>query len=121
MPDTQFKRRLTSRRTMMKTALAGACGLVVAATSFSKAAQATENESTEMNPTELINALRLIGKPACLDAADRLAASTGSLAGFDLNLRNAGLNEADARVLAKGMLNADAGQCASFKIFQRKL
>jgi hypothetical protein len=117
MPDTQFQRRRTSRRTMMTTALAGVYGLVASATVFSKTAQAAGNESAEMIPTELIKALRSIGKPACLDAADRLAASTGSLAGFDLHLRSAGLNEADARVLANVMLHADAGNVLLLKSF----
>ena len=117
MPDTQFRRRRTSRRTMMITALAGGCGLVATATGFSKTAQAAGNESAEMTPTELIDALRTIGKPVCLAAADRLAASTGSRAGFDLHLRRAGLNEADARVLANGMLHGDAGNALFLKSF----
>jgi hypothetical protein len=57
-----------------------------------------------MPQTELINALRSIGKPVCLDAADRLEASAGSPAGVDLHLRRAGLNDADAQILASGML-----------------
>ncbi len=98
-----------SRRTLMTTALAGVCGLAAATTVFSKTARAAGEESAEMIPTELIKALRSIGKPACLDAADRLAASTGSLDRFDLHLRRAGLNEADARILANGIMHADAG------------
>ena len=117
MPDTQFEWRRMSRRTMMTTALAGVCGLLASATVFSKTAQAAGNESAEMNLTKLIKALRSIGKPTCLDAADRLAASTGSLAGFDLHLRRAGLNEADARVLAHGMMHADAGNALLLKSF----
>lgn len=117
MPDTQFERRRMSRRTIMTTALAGVCGLVASATVFSKTAQAAGNKNTEMIPTELIKALRSIGKPTCLDAADQLVASTGSPEGFDLHLRRAGLNEADARVLANGMLHVDAGNSLLLKSF----
>lgn len=60
-----------------------------------------------MNPAELIKALKSIGKPACMDAADKLAASIGTKADFDLHLRRAELNEADARVLATGMLPSE--------------
>lgn len=109
MRDMQFERQRVSRRRMLATALAGVCGLVAAATVFPKTAVAARNESAEMNPTELINALRSIGKPVCMDAADRLGASTGTKAGFDLHLRSAGLNEADARVLANGLPRSDAG------------
>jgi hypothetical protein len=46
-----------------------------------------------------------------------LAASTGSLAGFVLHLRGAGLNEANARVLANGMMHAEAGNALFLKSF----
>ena len=117
MPDKQFEPQRMSRRTLMTKALTGVCGLLTSATVFSKTAQAAGKESAEMTPTELIKALRSIRKPACLDAADRLAASTGSLTGFDLHLRRAGLNEADARVLANGMMDADASNGLSLKSF----
>jgi hypothetical protein len=117
MPDTRSKRRRMSRRAMMTTTFAGVCGLVTSAAVLSKWAQAAGNGSAEMSPTELIKALRSIGKPACLDAADRLAASTGSLAGFDLHLRSAGLNEADARVLANGIMYAENGNALRLKSF----
>ncbi len=109
MQNMQFERRRVSRRRILTTALAGVCGLVPVATVFLRTAAAARNESTEMNPTHLINALRSIGKPVCMDAADRLATSTGTNAGFDLHLRRAELNEADARVLANGMLRSDSG------------
>jgi hypothetical protein len=70
MPDKQFEQQRMSRRTLMTTALAGGCGLAASATVFSKTAQAAGKESAEMTPMELIKALRSIGKPACLDAAD---------------------------------------------------
>lgn len=102
---------------MMITALAGVCGLVATATGFSKTAQAAGHESAKMTPTKLINALRTIGKPVCLDAADQLVALTGSRAGFDLHLRRAGLNGSDARVLADGMLHGDASNALLLKSF----
>jgi hypothetical protein len=117
MPYKQFEQHRMSRRTLMTTALSRVCGLAAATMVFSKTAQAAGNESAEMTPTDLIKALRSIGKPACLDAADRLAASTGSLAGFDLHLRRVGLNVADARVLANGMMHADAGNALFLKSF----
>jgi hypothetical protein len=84
---------------------------------ISETAQAAGNESAEMTRTKLINALRSIEKPVCLDAADRLAASTKSLVGFDLHLRGAGLNEADAQVLANEMLYVDADNGHFLKSF----
>lgn len=80
-------------------------------------AQTEGNESAQMNQTELISALRSIGTPGCLAAADRLEASTGSQVGFDLHLRSAGLNQADAQVLAGGMLRAGAGHAFSLRSF----
>lgn len=70
-----------------------------------------------MNPTELITALRSIGTPGCLAAADRLVASTEPQAGFDLHLRRAGLNQTDAQVLADGMLRAHADNTLSLRSF----
>jgi len=61
--------------------------------------------------------LRSIGTPGCLAAADRLEASIGSQAGFDLHLRRAGLSQADAQVVADGMLRANAGNALSLKSF----
>ena len=107
MRDIRFMQRRASRRRVLTSAFAGVCGLMASAPVFSKTAENAGNESAEMYPTELITALRSIGKPVCLVAADRLAASTGSLAGFDLHLRRAGLNEADARILTRGMLSSD--------------
>ena len=100
----QIEQQRVSRRRMLTTAVAGVCGLIP----IVSVASATKNESAEMNLTHLINALRSIGKPICTDAADRLAIPTGVKAGFDLHLRRAELNEADARVLAAGMLRSDA-------------
>jgi hypothetical protein len=117
MTDTQFEWRRTSRRKMMTTTLAGVCGLVASATGFSETAQAAGNESAELTPTDLINALRTIGKPVCLDAADRLSALAESRAGFDLHLRRAGLNEADAQVLANGIMDADAAKALLIESF----
>jgi hypothetical protein len=102
----KFEHRHISRRTVLKTACVGVCGLLTSAAISSESVAATNDESADMTPTELINALRSIGKPVCLDAADRLASSTGSLAGFDLHLRRAQLNEADAQILTNGLLSS---------------
>lgn len=76
-----------------------------------------------MNALELIRALRLIGKPVCTAAATRLAKdgpaedgsrrSSPAQAGFDLHLRHAGLDKADAHILAEGMryLSHGDGPC----------
>lgn len=109
MRNRQLERQRVSRRRVLTTALVGVCSLVPVATVFSRAASAAINESTTMNPTHLINALRSIGKPVCMDAANRLATLTGTSAGFDLLLRRAELNAADAKVLANGMLRSDTG------------
>lgn len=62
-----------------------------------------------MTSRELIDALTSIGKPVCIDVADKLTVSTGTNATFDLHLRRAGLNSADAQVLADAMLRSDTG------------
>jgi len=58
---------------------------------------------------ELINALRSIGNPICLDAADWLEKMAGSSRAGDLHLRLTGFNQTDARILARGMQDAVAG------------
>lgn len=61
-----------------------------------------------VNIDVLVQALLSIEKPVCAEAAKRLAKSSGAT-GFDLHLRNAGLNEANARVLADAMVSAADG------------
>ena len=117
MRDQLFEPPRVSRRRMLSTAFAGFCGLATYATVLPNTAEAAGNESAQMNPTELITALRSIGTSGCLAAADRLEASTGSQAGFDLHLRSAGLNQADSQVLADGMLRANAGNTLSLRSF----
>lgn len=117
MRDQQFEPPRVSRRRVLSTAFAGVCGIATYATVLPTPAKAAGNESAQMNPTELITALRLIGTSGCLAAADRLEASTGSQTGFDLHLRRAGLNQADAQVLADGMLRANAGHTLSLRSF----
>lgn len=80
-------------------------------------AQAAGDESAQMKPTELITALRTIGTPGCLAAADKLETSIGSQAEFDLHLRSAGLAQAHAQVLADEMLRANAGNALSLRSF----
>jgi hypothetical protein len=112
-----FEPPRVSRRRMLSTAFASVCGVATYATGLPTLANAAGSESTQMKPTDLITALRSIGTPGCLAAADRLEASTGSQAGFDLHLRRAGLNQADAQVLADGMLRAHAGNALSLRSF----
>ena len=102
---------------MLSTAFAGVCGIATYATVLPTQAKASGNESTKMNPTDLITALRSIGTPGCLAAADRLEAAIGSQVGFDLHLRRAGLNQADAEILADGMLRANTGKAISLRSF----
>lgn len=61
-----------------------------------------------MNVSELIKALRSIGTPVCTNAADALATSVETETGFSLHLRSAGLNGAEAQILAHGMQGSDA-------------
>lgn len=61
-----------------------------------------------MNPTHLVSALNAIGTPVCLEAARTLEATTETTVGLSLHLRRAGLNHAEARVLADGLVRADA-------------
>jgi hypothetical protein len=107
----KFEQRHVSRRKILTTAFAGVCGLL--ATDVG-----AENESAEMNLPELINALRSIGTPVCMNAADILATSVETGAGFDLHLRNAGLNEAEAQILARGMRRSNVGNGRFLRSFR---
>ena len=98
MRDQQFEPPRVSRRRVLSTAFAGVCSIATYATVLPTPAKAAGNESTKMNPKDLITALRSIGTPSCLAAADRLEAATGSQAEFDLHLRRAGLNQTDAEI-----------------------
>ncbi|MFT4708249.1 MAG: hypothetical protein ACJAXK_001756 [Yoonia sp.] len=102
MRNMKFEQRQLSRRRTLTTTLAVFCGLFAADV-------CAGNESTEMNVIELINALRSVGTPVCVNAADALAASVETGTGFDLHLRSAGLNEAAAQILAHGMRRSDVG------------
>jgi hypothetical protein len=117
MRDQQFEPPRVSRRRALSIAFAGVCGIATYATVLPTPAKAAGNESAQINPTDLITALRSIGTPGCLAAADRLEASIGSQAGFDLHLRSAGLSQANAQVLADGMLRANAGNALSLRSF----
>lgn len=117
MQDMPYEPPRVSRRRMLSTAFTGICGIATNAMVLPNMAQAAESESAQMKPTDLITALRSIGTPGCLVAADRLEASTVSQAGFDLHLRRAGLTQADAQVLADGMLRANAGNTLSLRSF----
>ena len=117
MRDQQFEPSRVSRRRVLSTALAGVCGIATYATVLPTPAKASGNESPKMNPTDLITALRSIGTPSCLAAADRLEAATGSQAEFDLHLRRAGLNQADAEILADGILRSNTGNALSLRSF----
>jgi hypothetical protein len=90
---------------MLAVSVAGVCGL--ASTALGR--EIASNQHAEMHSTALIHALRSIGKPVCTAAADALAMLPPRQAGFDLHLRRAGLDEADARILAEGMLQQNDG------------
>lgn len=104
MQHIKFARQRESRRRILLSGLASVCGLLPNVS----IAAAIKSDSTDMNLTHLINALRSIGKPVCSNAADRLAA-TDVNTGFDLHLRRAELNEADARLLAAGLQRSATG------------
>jgi hypothetical protein len=52
------------------------------------------------NMNLLIEALTSIGKPVCLDAAQKLSSNTSKASTYDLHLRSAGLTVRDATILA---------------------
>lgn len=110
-----FTRHLVTRRTILTSAFAGVCS--VSSIGFPRNAAAADNERKKMNLAYLINGLRSIGKPVCLGAADRLESSTEAMSGFDLHLRNAELNVADAQILAKAMQHSDANNGLILKSF----
>lgn len=57
----------------------------------------------------LINALRKIGKDACIRAAYKLETAQASNSPFSLHLRDAGLDVSDAEVLAKALMEFSSG------------
>jgi hypothetical protein len=93
------------QRRMLAASMAGVCGL--ASTALGR--KIASNQHAEMHSTALIHALRSIGKPVCTAAAGALAMLPPRQAGFDLHLCRAGLDEADARILAEGMLQPNDG------------
>lgn len=56
-----------------------------------------------MNVYALIDALKFIGGPVCLDAASKLETVRVTGGGFNLHLRSADLDVRDARVLSNAM------------------
>ena len=55
-------------------------------------------------PTAILaNALRSIGGDVCIDAAERLEALSGRAERFSLHLRQAGLNQTDAKLLTDAL------------------
>lgn len=52
-----------------------------------------------------------------MNATDILEASVKAETGFDLHLRNAGLNEAEAQILAHGMRRSDVGNGCFLRSF----
>lgn len=105
MNDLEFEQRRRSRRRLLASMIAAGCGLLAPVTGFSQIANTEQTKGAEMIPTELIHALRSLGTPVCLDAANRLAAFAGAKTGFDLHLRHVGLDKANAQVLAGGLLH----------------
>ena len=103
-----------SRRRMLATAAA-------AAATFPSAAKAGWNLKQEPSIAKLVEALRFIGKPVCVTAADSLATSTDLRPGFDLHLRNANLHDKDAQVLATGLRHLDADRDTPLTVIQREL
>lgn len=101
------------RRIFLRTTLAGLVGAVIAP----QTAFPASNESYDMRPIEMITALKSIGKPVCLKAADILASSAGKSRFFNLHLRSADLNVTDAKILADGIKRntaAGGGSLSSF-------
>ena len=62
-----------------------------------------ETSNRHLNMDALIDALRSIGKPICLDAAEKLQGLVENSGSFDLHLRRAGLDAEDAMLLAEAM------------------
>lgn len=67
--------------------------------------------------TSMAHALRTIGTPVCLRAADRLGSQNGSVTEFDLHLRNAGLDAGAAELLARGMDQTTRGAGPELRSF----
>lgn len=116
MRNGRFTGRTMSRRNILKTSLAGVSSLVPAIALLPQTAEAT-NQRAEMNPPELIRALRIVGKPVCVKAADKIAASLDTNSEFDLHLRSAGLVKADARILASGIKHSNTKNVLLLKSF----
>ncbi|MEJ8474586.1 hypothetical protein [Roseibium algae] len=94
-----------SRRTVLKTGMVAGFGLssVLAGVSGISAAVTSGVLIGGTRMDTLISALNNIGNPVCLAAANRLAALDPNSISFDLNLRRAGMDAGNARVLADAL------------------
>jgi hypothetical protein len=103
------KRKNLLRRVVVQAGLMTGFGRLPAMAALTGIATAAEPESGsgDMNMDTLIAALHSIGGPVCLDAANRLEAESTNDGGFNLHLRNAGIDLQDARILANAMEKID--------------
>ncbi|MFK7858159.1 MAG: hypothetical protein AB8B64_05045 [Granulosicoccus sp.] len=106
----QFKSWQESRRYFLTTFVAGVYGHATGASALISTAHASETARTSMQLTHLIDALRLIGKPVCLSAAERLLSVSTPGTGIHLHLRRARLNESDAKILSEGIRRASVDE-----------
>ena len=65
----------------------------------------------------LINALRAIGKDACIKAATKMEVAQAAQMPFSLHLRNAGLNVSDAEILANALMALPTDDQVKFRSF----
>ena len=94
-----------SRRQILRNGLLGSMVLFtgVGVSSVRDISAAGHEVVSQTGISVLISALRSTGKVVCLNAAERLEASSVSEVEYDLHLRNADLGASDAEIIARGI------------------
>ncbi|MFK7928127.1 MAG: hypothetical protein AB8H79_08045, partial [Myxococcota bacterium] len=70
-----------------------------------------------MARSALLSALRTVGTPVCVHAADRLESASNACAEFDLHLRRSGLNPEHAKTLSEGISRSTSDDGPQLKSF----
>jgi len=75
------------------------------------------DDASQMDVTVLINALHSTGNAFCLKLAEKLEASRGSKAEYDLHLRKADLGVSDAQIIASAIRKVSLNKGPALRSF----
>ena len=108
-----------SRRRFLQSALI--CGMMLGANLSVFLNKATlaggRDDTSQMDFTVLINALHSTGNAFCLKLAEKLEASRGSKAEYDLHLRKADLGVSDAQIIASAIRKVSLNKGPALRSF----